>query len=117
MFRIPLEHLTARARQRPDEGGTMGTANGTDRLHDALGALDAARTIGDPVSALAALDVLDAESAGMRRRLMAELDTVGHEPLDGTCRPINGRAGPAKIATPEMGHTPTDHRVSGGGYH
>ena len=61
----------------------MGTANGTDRLHDALGALDAARTIGNPAVALSALDSLDAESAVLRGIVTAELDTAGHEPLIG----------------------------------
>jgi hypothetical protein len=61
----------------------MGTANGTDRLHAALGALDAARTIGNPAVALSALDSLDAESAVLRGIVTAELDTAGHEPLIG----------------------------------
>jgi hypothetical protein len=81
MFRIPIERRR-RTRLRA-EGDTMGTANGTDRLHDALGALDAARTIGNPAVALSALDSLDAESAVLRGIVTAELDTAGHEPLIG----------------------------------
>ena len=102
MFNLPLAHGTQRQRLA-SEGETMGTANGTDRLHDALGALDAARTVGDPAVALSALDSLDAESAVMRGRLTAELDTAGLEPLDGVCGPINDSTGPIKIAHPAMG--------------
>jgi hypothetical protein len=81
MFRIPLERR--RRTGLRTKGETVGTANGTDRLHAALGALDAARTVGNPAVALSALDSLDAESAVLRGIVTAELDTVGHEPLIG----------------------------------
>jgi hypothetical protein len=93
----------------------VGTANGTDRLHDALGALDAARTVGNPAVALCALDSLDAESAVLRGIVTAELDTADCEPLDGVCGPISDGTGPIKIAHPAMGSAAriTDLRTRG----
>jgi hypothetical protein len=58
-------------------------ANSTGRLYDAFERVAAAVTIGDPVTALSALDSLDAESAVLRGIVTAELDTAGHEPLIG----------------------------------
>ena len=78
-------------------------ANSTGRLYDAFERLAAAVTIGNPAVALSALDSLDAESAVMRGKLTAELDTTGLEPLDGVCGPINDSTGPIKISHPAMG--------------
>jgi hypothetical protein len=116
MFHWPLAHGTQRQRLA-SEGETMGTTDSICGLYDALMAVAAAATAGDPVIALAALDSLDAESAVMRGLLTVAADTAGHEPLDGVCGPIHGGQRPVKIASPEMGHTPGDHRVNGGGCH
>jgi hypothetical protein len=110
MFRIPLERR--RRTSLRAKGETM-TANGTDRLHAALGALDAARTIGNPAVALSALDSLDAESAVIRGIVTAELDTTGHEPLIGA--DANGRAtgGPAFPAASGSDARIDDRRTRG----
>ena len=92
------------------------TAGSTDRLHHALAALDAARTIGDPAVALSALDALDAESAALRGIVTAEAHAAGHKPLPSVCLPAGGQG---KVATAETGtgqHAITDHRTRRAGH-
>ena len=116
MFHWPLALGTQR-QGLASEGEKMGTTDSICGLYDALMAVAAAATAGDPVIALAALDSLDAESATLRGLLTVAADTAGHEPLDGVCSPISSGHVPVKIASPEMGHVIGDQRVSGGGCH
>lgn len=79
MFRVPLER---RRRTGMRAGGTAEVnAKATGRLYDAFERVAAAVTIGDPVTALSALDALDAESAVIRGILTAEAHATGHVPL------------------------------------
>jgi hypothetical protein len=103
MFYVPLEHLAARARERPDEGETMGT---TDKLHVYLGELDPPMMIWEArgegyvpeeirregQAALGVLSAIADEVETIRRRLTVQLTAAGHVPLAGTSG--NGRMGP-----------------------
>jgi hypothetical protein len=94
MFHWPLALGTQRQRLA-SEGEKMGTTDSICGLYDALMAVAAAATAGDPVIALAALDSLDAESAALRQLLTVAADTAGHEPLIGADATRFTTGGPA----------------------
>jgi hypothetical protein len=108
MFRLVLEHGTARASQRRAKGETM---DRTDRLYDLLGEHAAAVTIwqargdgfvpaeirGQGVAALKAMEAFAAEALAGCQDLTRELADAGHVPLVSAGEIADGLSAPVAL--------------------